>query len=98
MHKSVSRYKRIIWLRVSTNHPKWLSTGQNEPAGSLYFYRKEGNYMDTKKALKNELDPKEKAAEQLSDREENQEKDAVERDQAWWEAAMFLDTARDSDR
>ena len=54
--------------------------------------------MDTKKALENELDPKEKAAEQMSDREENQEKDAVERDQAWWEAAMFLDTARDSDR
>lgn len=54
--------------------------------------------MDTKKTLNNECDPKENAAEMLSGCEEKQGKAAVERDQAWWEAAMFLDTARDSDR
>ena len=54
--------------------------------------------MDTKKTHKNELDPKENAAERLTGCEENQKKDAGEQDQAWWEAAMFLDPAQDSDR
>ncbi len=54
--------------------------------------------MTIKKTLANEPDHKENLEEKLPQVENNQEKDAAQRDQAWWESAMFLNPAQDSDR
>lgn len=54
--------------------------------------------MTTKKTLANEPDHKENAEEKILKEEEPQQKDAAQQEQAWWDAAMFLNPAQDSDR
>ena len=79
---------RIIWLRVSTNRPKWLSTGA-EPVGNFFIFER-SMIMEYKHELENKKEETECKQEQAADR--------ARQEQEWWRSVKYPDAPSSSER
>jgi hypothetical protein len=85
-----------MWLRVSTNHLKWLSTRFTKNEQATYFFTKGANNM--------KIDTQNQSSENNSEVEKNPEqvsasaKDTVKPEQDWWRSVKYPDSACESDR